>query len=106
MKNGLILAAFHVALILTIGAKFAYERAVLPRGWMRTMPVDPSTPLRGRYVSLRVMAKKEPGYTGALNAFGHAVLTARIRLRFRTRSCKQGHCLVFMSSSLGITMIL
>ena len=59
MKKGLILAAFHVALILTIGAQFAYDRATAPRGWMRTVPYDPNTPLRGRYVTMRVLARKE-----------------------------------------------
>ena len=59
MKKGLILAAFHVALILTIGAQFAYDRATAPRGWMRTVPYDPDTPLRGRYVTMRVLARKD-----------------------------------------------
>ena len=59
MKKGLILAVFHVVLILTIGAQFAYDRATAPRGWMRTVPYDPNTPLRGRYVTMRVLARKE-----------------------------------------------
>ena len=63
MKKGLILAAFHVALILTIGAQFAYDRATAPRGWMRTVPYDPNTPLRGRYVTMSVLAKKDPNFS-------------------------------------------
>ena len=62
MNKGLIVAAFHVALILSIGAKFAYDRETAPHGWMRTLPYDPNTPLRGRYVTMRVMAKKDAGY--------------------------------------------
>ncbi len=70
MKKGLILAAFHVALILTIGAQFAYDRATAPRGWMRTRPYDPSTPLRGRYVTMRVLAKKDPEFPAAKKDMG------------------------------------
>jgi hypothetical protein len=49
---GLLLAAVHAALVGSLGLKLLADRARLPRGWVRTQPFDPSTPLRGRYVRL------------------------------------------------------
>jgi len=54
MKRGLILAAVHVALALSVTAKFVYDRSTLPRAWVLTAPYDPSLPLRGRYVRLQL----------------------------------------------------
>ena len=52
-KKGLVVALIHVALVSSIGAKLLVDRATRPRVWVRTAPVDPSLPIRGRYVSLR-----------------------------------------------------
>ena len=49
---GLVLAVAHAALVGSLGLKLLADRARLPRGWVRTQPFDPSTPLRGRYVRL------------------------------------------------------
>jgi len=49
---GLVVAALHAALVGSLGLKLLADRARLPRGWVRSQPFDPSTPLRGRYVRL------------------------------------------------------
>ena len=54
MRKGLILAAIHLALVGSLGAKLLIDRATRPRVWARTAPVDPNLPIRGRYVRLRV----------------------------------------------------
>ena len=59
MKKGLILAGVHLALALSVTAKFAYDRATLPRVWVRTEPYDPTLPLRGRYVRLQLRGETE-----------------------------------------------
>ena len=51
-RNGLILAALHVALVGSLGVKLLADRATCPRVWVRTSPVDPNLPIRGRYVRL------------------------------------------------------
>ncbi len=51
---GLALAAAHVALVGLLGLKLLADRAQLPRAWARTLPYDPSLPIRGRYVQLRL----------------------------------------------------
>ena len=53
-QAGLALALVHVALVGSLGLKLRVDRARLPHAWARTMPFDPSTPLRGRYVRLAV----------------------------------------------------
>jgi len=55
----LIVAAIHVALVGSLGAKLLVDRAVRPRVWARTHPVDPNMPVRGRYVRLRLDAPFE-----------------------------------------------
>ena len=54
MRKGLIVAAIHLALVGSLGAKLLIDRATRPRVWARTLPVDPDHPLRGRYVQMRV----------------------------------------------------
>ena len=51
-RNGLIIAAIHLALIGSLGGKLLADRAMHPRVWVRAAPVDPNLPIRGRYVSL------------------------------------------------------
>jgi hypothetical protein len=52
MNRGLLLGAIQVALVLAVTGQFLYDRASLPRAWARSLPYDPSMPIRGRYVSL------------------------------------------------------
>jgi hypothetical protein len=51
---GVTLAVVHMALVGALGLKLMVDRARLPRGWARTVPYDPSLPIRGRYVRLRL----------------------------------------------------
>jgi hypothetical protein len=51
---GIALAIVHVALVGVLGLKLLADRAELPRAWARTLPYDPSLPIRGRYVRLRL----------------------------------------------------
>lgn len=53
-RKALLLTALHLALVAGLGAKFLYDRANRPRVWLKTAPVDPDLPIRGRYVRLRV----------------------------------------------------
>lgn len=46
--------AVQLALVSTIGAKYAWERARCPRVWVRTTQFDPSLPMRGRYLSMQL----------------------------------------------------
>lgn len=56
MRKGLIVAALHVSIVSSLGAKLLVDRATRPRVWVRTAPFDPNLPIRGRYVRLRVEA--------------------------------------------------
>ena len=75
VKKGLIVAAIHVAMVGSLGAKLLIDRQTRPRVWARTAPFDPDSPLRGRYVRLRV-----EGEATGLDAAGAAspvILAAR-----------------------------
>jgi hypothetical protein len=54
VRKGLIVAALHVALVSSLGAKLLLDRTTRPRVWIRTAPYDPNLPIRGRYVQLRI----------------------------------------------------
>jgi len=56
MRKGLVVAALHVAIVSSLGAKLLVDRATRPRVWARAAPFDPNLPIRGRYVSLRLEA--------------------------------------------------
>lgn len=55
--RGLVIAAVHVSLVVSLGAKLLYDRETRPRGWALTTPYDPDLPIRGRYVSLRLVVE-------------------------------------------------
>lgn len=55
--KGLVIAAVHVGLVASLGAKLLYDRATLPRVWVLTTPYDPNLPIRGRYVSLQLVVE-------------------------------------------------
>ena len=58
---GVALAIVHLALVGMLGLKLLADRAQLPRAWARTLPYDPSLPIRGRYVRLRLEVPLDSG---------------------------------------------
>jgi hypothetical protein len=58
MRKGLIVAALHVSIVASLGAKLFVDRATRPRVWARAAPFDPNLPIRGRYVRLRIEADR------------------------------------------------
>jgi uncharacterized membrane-anchored protein len=54
LRRGLLLAAIHLAIVSSLGARLLIDRATFPHVWARTTPVDPDMPIRGRYLSLNV----------------------------------------------------
>src|SRR5688572_4727364 len=54
LRTGLIVAALHVALVASLGAKMLADRAMRPRVWARVVPFDPDLPIRGRYVRMAI----------------------------------------------------
>jgi hypothetical protein len=57
LSKGLVLAAVHVGLVASLGAKLLYDRATRPRVWALAAPYDPNLPIRGRYVSLQLVVE-------------------------------------------------
>ena len=62
VRRGLWIAALHVAIVASLGAKLVVDRATRPRVWARTAPLDPDLPIRGRYVQLQVEAIPDRGW--------------------------------------------
>lgn len=54
LKKGLLLAAIQCAIVLTLSGKLLYDRQTCPRVWVKTAPWDPTLPIRGRYLALRL----------------------------------------------------
>jgi hypothetical protein len=52
--RGLAVAALQCMIVLSVAAKYSWDRERLPRVWAKSAPYDPNLPLRGRYVSLRL----------------------------------------------------
>jgi hypothetical protein len=66
--KGLWLLVVQLAVVLSIGAKYAWERHHCPMVWARAGQFDPSQPIRGRYIALTLHASAcglpggKPGY--------------------------------------------
>lgn len=54
VRNGLIVALLHVAIVASLGAKMVVDRSTRPRVWARVVPYDPDLPIRGRYVRMAI----------------------------------------------------
>ncbi|MDA8126832.1 MAG: GDYXXLXY domain-containing protein [Deltaproteobacteria bacterium] len=57
LVKGLVIAVIQVSLVASLGAKLLYDRVTQPRVWVNTAPYDPNLPIRGRYVSLRLIVE-------------------------------------------------
>jgi hypothetical protein len=70
--KGLAVLAVQLALVLSIAAKYAWERHTCPRVWTRTTQFDPEQPIRGRYLALTLHATAcglPPGKSGDVFGF-------------------------------------
>lgn len=59
--RGLVVGVVQVALVASLGATLAIDRATYPRVWVRAHVSTPSEPLRGRYLALYVEVAAGPG---------------------------------------------
>ncbi len=63
-RKGIILAVLQLALVASLGAKYAIDRARFPRIWAQTVAYDPDLPIRGRYLSVRLRVDADRVYGG------------------------------------------
>ena len=54
-RRALLVALLQTGLLISLGGVYVVERIQMPRGWSQVVPIDPSLPIRGRYVSLRLL---------------------------------------------------
>ena len=59
-RSGLRLAGVQAVLMLSTGVLFWFDRQTSPRAWVPTAPIDPSLPIRGRYITLTMVAPFVP----------------------------------------------
>lgn len=86
LYKGLVIAALHVAIVASIGAKLLYDRHTRPRVWAQTRPYDPSLPIRGRYLSLQLIVQTEGFAPPRLRKdlhWGFGMSDQRVRLAVR-----------------------
>ena len=65
LYKGLLLAALHIALVCSLGAKLLYDRAYRPRVWIKGAIYDPDLPIRGKYLALSMEVPAE-GFTSVM----------------------------------------
>jgi len=68
LRKGLLLGMLQCLLVLSLTGKLMYDRATRPRVWVKTAPWDPSLPIRGRYLALRLQPAADAGYFQETNA--------------------------------------
>lgn len=71
LRKGLIVAALHVALVASLGAKMLADRAMRPRVWARVVPFDPDLPIRGRYVRMAIEGSADETIQSEYSGFFH-----------------------------------
>lgn len=109
-RASVLVALAQVVILGLVGAKFLVDRATYPRLWVRTVPFDPTLPIRGRYVRLNVVVEHSPpveqdSQRPGANPFTWANLQVRDnrlvaveapdgRHHLSWRPCGQAHCWV------------
>ena len=83
LQKGLILAGAQVALVASLAGKYAINRARLPRVWVQTVAYDPSLPIQGRYMRVRLRVAAEGAYGSPGNFRGE--------MRDVTLNVSEGH---------------
>ena len=100
--KGVVIAAIHVGLVASLGAKLLYDRWTRPRVWTLAVPYDPELPIRGRYVSLSPVIElkgnegKETAATVVLEVTGNRLVaeaaspgSSDLHVRFTLRGDKR-----------------
>src|SRR5437762_14193846 len=64
-RKGILLAVLQLAIVASLAAKYAIDRARFPRVWEQTVAYDPDLPIRGRYLSVRLRADPDRVYGGS-----------------------------------------
>lgn len=64
--KGLLLGALHVILVLSLGAKLLIDRQRYPKVWAETIAYDPDSPIRGRYLAVRLQTEDGGIYSAPL----------------------------------------
>jgi len=64
-RKGIILAVLQLAIVTSLAAKYAIDRARFPRVWAQTVAYDPDLPIRGRYLSVRLRVNADQVYSGS-----------------------------------------
>jgi hypothetical protein len=54
LYRGIAVGLLQCLMVLSLAGKYAIDRERRPRQWARAFPADPTLPIRGRYVSLRL----------------------------------------------------
>jgi hypothetical protein len=54
VARGLLVGALQLMIVGSLAAKFAHDRAMRPRVWVKVGYYDPDLPIRGRYAALQV----------------------------------------------------
>jgi len=83
LQKGLILAGAQLALVASLAAKYAIDRARLPRVWVQTVAYDPNLPIRGRYLSVQLRVSPEDVHGSHWNSSGE--------MRDVTLNVRDGH---------------
>src|SRR5947199_6971290 len=61
-RKGVLLAVLQLAIVASLAAKYAIDRARFPRVWAQTVAYDPDLPIRGRYLSVRLRVDADRVY--------------------------------------------
>ncbi|OLB34874.1 MAG: hypothetical protein AUH11_16795 [Acidobacteria bacterium 13_2_20CM_57_17] len=61
-RKGILLAVLQLAIVGSLAAKYAIDRARFPRVWAQTVAYDPDLPIRGRYLSVRLRVDADRVY--------------------------------------------
>jgi len=70
--RGVAILVAHCALVLSVAGQYAWDRGHLPRAWANATPVDPESPIRGRYITMHL--RVEPA--GAVGPYESVRLSA------------------------------
>ena len=54
LQRSVAILVAHCGLVLSVAGQYAWDRDHLPRAWASATPVDPESPIRGRYITMHL----------------------------------------------------
>lgn len=86
LVSGLVVAAVHAAIVLSLGVQASIGRDRLPRAWVQAAPNAPSSRVHGRYLTLNLVPITDAGLAPRVDVIDGRTVSRRTPIALEARA--------------------